>query len=467
MVIHLCLAWLSGAFAHGQEAASRSIPTVVGLEILAGAIFLLLIRAVRRSEERRRPARTGLRLGPLLLVGLALRSTMFFSAPIQEDDYYRYLWDGAVAAHGVNPYRYAPSQVQSGTVEPPPVAERLATLALDSGPVIARVNHPHLRTIYPPVAQVAFALSHLIRPWSLLAWRLVLLVSDLVAFALLLGILRALALSQAWSVIYWWNPLVLKEIYNSAHVDILVVPLALAAVLLTARGRSLSAAVFLALAAGVKLWPVLLLPLILRPPAGTRRRLVASALLFTFLLALIFLPVISAGLGDRSGFRAYAERWEMNDALFMVFLWGSRFALDRLGFDPALRHLVARTFVLGLLLVWTAWCVRAKPRTGIGYFESTLLIVAALFLLSPTQFPWYFVWVLPFLALRPRWSLLLCSVVLPVYYLRFHFSALDRVEVFDNGIVWLEFAPVWALLLWEWHRSRTGRSVWLSGNVSP
>jgi hypothetical protein len=62
---------------------------------------------------------------------------------------------------------------------------------------------------------------------------------------------------------------------------------------------------------------------------------------------------------------------------------------------------------------------------------------------------------LPFLAVRPRFSLLLLTALLPLYYLRFRFVALDRVGVFDHGIVWLEYGPVWILLLREGIRGQT------------
>ena len=32
----------------------------------------------------------------------------------------------------------------------------------------------------------------------------------------------------------------------------------------------------------------------------------------------------------------------------------------------------------------------------------------------------------------------------------------DRVNLFDNGIVWIEFAPVWCLIVWEWISARHG-----------
>ena len=85
--------------------------------------------------------------------------------------------------------------------------------------------------------------------------------------------------------------------------------------------------------------------------------------------------------------------------------------------------------------------------------------IAALYLFSPTQFPWYSLWILPFLAIQPQRSLLLLTALLPLYYLRYFFAARGLVEVHDMGIVWLEFVPVWCLLIWEGYRGRKDKVV--------
>jgi hypothetical protein len=81
-----------------------------------------------------------------------------------------------------------------------------------------------------------------------------------------------------------------------------------------------------------------------------------------------------------------------------------------------------------------------------------LVLVAALFLLSPTQFPWYFTWIAPPLVLAPSRALLLLTFTLPLYYLKFYLDARGQVQLFHHGIVWLEYIPVWLLLLWDWGR---------------
>jgi hypothetical protein len=77
------------------------------------------------------------------------------------------------------------------------------------------------------------------------------------------------------------------------------------------------------------------------------------------------------------------------------------------------------------------------------------LVIAALVLLSPAQFPWYAVWFAPFLAFRPWTGFLLLAATLPLYYLDFYFITQDRAEIFPNVVVWIIWIPVWAALAVE------------------
>ena len=151
---------------------------------------------------------------------------------------------------------------------------------------------------------------------------------------------------------------------------------------------------------------------------------------------------------------AYGKRWEMNDALFMAILWGVEYVLSNFSPGGGFDHLVTRGLVSLVLVVWIIWLCRHTPEQPIDLWDRALFIVAAVFLLSPTQFPWYYVWLVPFLVVRPRYSLLMLSVLLPLYYLRFYFRARDNVWLFDNYVVWFEYLPVWVMLAREWVLSR-------------
>jgi alpha-1,6-mannosyltransferase len=445
VMLHLALVLLSPHLGYGAPRPAGAILALVGIEVAAGAVYLALV-------WRLPDLGTGRQLLPwILLVGLFLRLVMLGSTPMLESHYYRHLWDGAVTAHGFNPYQYTPEAVMTGTAVP----EALSRLALESGPVITHISHPALPTISPLLSQAAFALAYWLDPWSVTALRLVFLAFDLATLGLLVLLLRALNLPLAALAIYWWNPLLVKEIINSCHMDILALPWVLGAVwfVLKAKGRTFTA---LAGGVGTQIWPLALLPLAARAFTARAQRLVLGLALLVLLLGLIFLPVYFGDLKALSSFWTYARGLEMNDSLFKLFHWGLGWLFQ--GLDLAQGAAADVTWILvGVLLA--AWVIRLAYRPvvdGLDFARRSLLVLAALFFLSPVQFPWYYAWLLPFLVLQPRGSLLLLTALLPLYYLRYFFLARGQVHIFDYGIVWVEYLPVWVLLLREfWVSSRS------------
>ncbi|MBI5248752.1 MAG: DUF2029 domain-containing protein [Desulfomonile tiedjei] len=438
---HAALAWLSPEFQYDRPLSEEPVTALVALSLAAGAVFLI---AVWRAAFSRTTAKTVLPW--IICVGIFLRGTMFVSTPMLEHDYYRYLWDGAVLAQRINPYAYSPKQAIEATDSIP---DALVRLAQESDNVIARVSFPELRTIYPPVAQVTFAAAYLLRPWSLWALRTVLALFDAVTLILLLIVLRDLKLSLSLVVIYWWNPLVVREIFNTMHLDVIALPFALAAVVLARKDRQVEAAVTLALAVAAKLWPLVLLPVILRPLLGAPRRLFLSLGAFGLVFAISFLPVYLSGIDDSSGFVAYGRHWEMNDLAYKLISSGVKYVLFSLALDTSSTQVISRILVCLVLAFWTLWLTRTAPLDSKQAWERCLLIIAAVFLLSPTGFPWYFLWVVPFLVINPRPSLLLLNCLLPLYYMVYYCRGLGDPSTFDNLVVWAEYLPFVFVASWE------------------
>ncbi len=456
--LHIPLFLLSFEFSDARENIEEPILPLVGLEVVAGLCFLITIGKLQSIQPRK-----GV-LAWIISIGAALRLLMWPSAPILEDDYYRYLWDGGVLAHGSNPYVHAPKEFHADAPGYDGLPANLQRLAEDSGTIVERINHPHLRSVYPPVAQAAFALAHWIYPWSLMAWKLVLLVFDLATLLLLLRLLKSLEL-PSWAIaVYWWNPLLIKEIYNSGHLDVIALPFVLGAVISANRKRFYIMAVLLALSVGAKIWPIILLPLFLRSTSPGNLKRFGVLTLFTLLTSAIFWPVLSAGFDDNSGFFAYGKTWEMNDALFTLITWGVRFILGGRGEDPdpAQVSLIVRIAAATLVLAWIGRILWRQIDDPADLCRRCLSILAVAFFLSPTQFPWYSLWMLPFLVVSPRLSLMSLTVFLPFYYLRFHLQARGNAELFDAGIVWFEFLPVLGSIAVEWLAER--RRLKISGS---
>ncbi len=431
-IARICLALAGGAILAGAGVVglwSRQLATVlhqppaldayVAASMLLGALYLGAVWAVGRVRDSQRLFYL------IFAVGLAARLVLIPSRPLLEVDYYRYLWDGAVTAHGVNPYAYSPQAIQRNI---PSIPAKLRRLAHEprGAKTLRHIIYPQLTTIYPPVAEGTFAVAYWLGPLSVTAWRVVLLAFDLMAFTLLARLLTEASRPRCAALLYWWNPLLIQMTYVGAHLDVIVAPLVLAALLYALRGAPWRGMFWLAMAVGAKLWPVVLLPVCWQ--AKRRGKRIGPLLLFAFLSVMILLGYTLAALHSSSGASAYAQRWEDNDCLFRIqqALWSI--------FAGWMAPLLARATALLLLAAWIFYLARRPLLESARFLTAALFIVAAVFLLSPTEFPWYYLWLVPFLALRPQRALLLYTMLLPLYY--YH-------------DIWLEHLPVLALLAWD------------------
>lgn len=428
---------------------------VAGL-CIAGLLFLGLLPLVKATIQNSQNHMFILAI--IIVAGIIMRLTLFASEPVLEDDYQRYLWDGAVTAHSQNPYSYAPADITTIQIINPTFRK----LVIEAGLVFGRINHPHLRTIYPPVAQAAFALAYMIEPFSLTAWRTLILWLDVLSLFIICKLLIHFQKSLLWGALYWWNPIVLKELFNSAHMEALLIPLVLTGVYLSLKARPLLATLCLTLAAGVKVWPVLLLPFIWRPLITKPKKAIAAIALSATLLTLFALPILLSGLTSNSGFVAYATQWQTNSLLFPLLKESYSLVLNL----SAVEMLDANTLTRGLIIVCLAGCLLYLVKNSITDYHDLFARIAVftllIFMLSPAQFPWYYLWILPFLCLKPNGAFLLLSATLPLYYTSFYFISRGQREVFDTYILWVIWGPLLLTLLWQRKDQIKG---WLSKNT--
>jgi alpha-1,6-mannosyltransferase len=444
----LGLALLSSKFGYDREVVDMPVLLAATTFVCAGFLFGWVLPGLIERSAAASPQGSANLVLILVVAGLAARLILFASEPILEDDYQRYLWDGAVTAHGMNPYVSAPRAVidAGGTHD-------LASLASQSGHVIRRINHPQLTTIYPPVSQAAFTLAHWVSPWSLTAWRSVLLVCDAATLLIVLSLLSATGRSPLWSALYWLNPLVLKEGFNSAHMEPLVVFLVMLTLWLAAKNRTTLSIAALAVAAGAKVWPLLLLPIVVRPLAGDRLKLAGALAVFAGVLGLLALPVLAGDWGETSGFRAYAETWKTNSALFPLLESTASQVLGALQITGISAALAVKAVIAAVLVFFAFLQARAPITTTENLIWRAAILVAALVLLSPAQYPWYLMWLLPFLAFWPSRSVLLLCATIPLYYASFHFAARETLETARPILLALIWGPVWTCAAFEMWRT--------------
>ncbi|MYA64032.1 MAG: DUF2029 domain-containing protein [Gemmatimonadetes bacterium] len=359
---------------------------------------------------------------PLVLlwgVGILARLVLLPLAPELSDDIYRYLWDGHVLREGVNPYAH------------PPGHEALAAIRTEWH---GEINHPHVSTIYPPLAQVLFGLVNL-AGGTILAAKLVWLCFDLGCAVLLQGIAARTGRNPARVLVwYLWSPLLIVETAWSAHFDAVGLFFLTAVIRVAAWKRPTALGAVLGLAALVKFAPTAALP----PLA--RRYGLRTLVAFIAVCAILYLPFAGAGVSAlTAGLRTYARHWSANEGAFSLVL--------HLAGDPVRARVAVSVLVLAVAgyATWRRFSVE----------RALLWILGAGLLLSPTVHPWYVLWVLPMAALRGHAPFLLAGGLAFLGY--WGLAGYEATGVWpqpgwNRAAMWL---PVWGLLLWRLAPSRT------------
>jgi alpha-1,6-mannosyltransferase len=304
---------------------------------------------------------------------------------LYDDDVWRYLWDGHVGAAGFSPYRYSPTEWLERIDGDAPRAAEAALLAEPAWwERRDLVRYPNYSTVYPPGAQALFRLSHAVVPGSVFLWKGFLALLDLVTCWFVLRLLVHFGRPREEVLLYAWNPLVIKEIAASGHVDgALVLLLVLGFERLIAR-REVAGTLATLAAAAVKLVSLPLLPLVLRRAgwAAAAPTLLAAA-------AVAWFADTWARLGVN--LTAFAVDWEFNAGPWAVFR-----ALAR-GCGAADPVAVARAVTGGLFVTLVGLLtLRVDPRNDRALLRAFFLVLAAAALLGPAVMPWYLLWALPF-----------------------------------------------------------------------
>jgi alpha-1,6-mannosyltransferase len=404
---------LAPDFTIDRPPEEQPVAAAFALAALAGLAFAAMAAALARKPI------AGRSLTALLALGFLLRALFFGSQPILEDDWRRYLWEGAAVAAGVSPYSHPPAEGflfdAFGERKGPSESEAVETLRRigaghDAYPEL--VNHPYLTSVYPPPAQAAFAVAHVIAPFSLDAWRFVLLLVEAGTLLLLLRALAAFALPPSFSLLYWLNPLVIAQTFSGAHMDALIAGPLIAAFLAARAGRPAFAGGALGLAVGVKIWPLLLAPIIFRRFLRAPRALALAAGAAGLTSLILLAPLLLAASATDSGLFAYATEWQRGAFLFVLM----EKAAAIVGVDGgAAARLAAATLCGGAALLLG----RTPDDEGRRAPARALTLVMILLALSPTAYPWYAVWAAALLPLSPSLGAALLAAGGAVYMLRF------------------------------------------------
>jgi hypothetical protein len=384
---------------------------------LAGIVYLLAVREFFTTLICARR---------VVVIGLALAAVWhieFLRAPAganNDDDIHRYVWDGRLQRLGYNPYLVVPSD---------PAVKGLHTAETRN------LNNPDLPSPYPPGAQLFFRAVTAIHE-STLALKVAFVVCDLLIAFVLLDVLRFSGQGEHLVLAYAWNPLLAIEVAGSGHIDIVGALLLVVSAAALARRWRATAAVALGLAVAVKFLPIVLVPIY------WKRVRIRDAALAAAVVALLYVPFLDHSFLKHGhipigSLGTYVQSFRFNGPVFAIL---AQVAPPKL--------LAGLAVLVGFL---TAAWLRRKTRVGTAAralqravsseafaWDFLAWPMAASLLFAPALFPWYLLWLLPFLTSASTLLITVWTVSIIPVYVMWHLRTLGR----PWGLL-----PGWTMLL--------------------
>jgi len=307
--------------------------------------------------------------------------------PGADDDIHRYVWDGRLQRLGYNPYMVVPSD---------PAVKGLHI------PETRNLNNPDLPSPYPPGAQLFFRAITAIQE-STFALKVAFAICE---FAIVVALLDVLRRKQAAHLVlaFAWNPLLAIEVAGSGHIDIVGALLLVISVAALARSRRAIAALAFGLAVAVKFLPILLVPLY------WKRVRIRDAVAAAVVVGLLYVPFLNHGRVPIGSVGTYVQSFRFNGPVFAT-----------LGQVAPPQLLAGLAVFVGL--VTAVWLRSAAPEWSPEVFAWPM---AASLICAPVVFPWYLLWLLPFLTSPSTLLIIIWTVSIIPTYVQWHLRTLGR-----------------------------------------
>ena len=349
----------------------------------------------------------------LIVIAFAVlfRLSILFTPPYLSDDIYRYVWDGRVQAAGINPYRYIPA------------APELAHLRDDV--IYPKINRRDwAKTIYPPAAQVVFVLTTRISE-SVVWMKATMLIFELVTIWAVAQLLTLLGRPRQLLLLYAWHPLVIWEFAGSGHVDAIAIGFIALAFLAWQKKSNVGAGFTLASATLVKLFPLVLLPAMIKRGRWT------IVLVFVVTIIVGYLAYLSVGpkavFGSLPG---YTQEMGLlkGQPYYALSLIHKLFGLEPSG----IAYMIATVIVMGALALW----VLSRAERSEDTLKHAMILATATTVLFAPHFSWYFCWLVYFLCFTPRVAVFYLTIASFLLYATWLGDSPDEMFVI-NSLIYL------------------------------
>lgn len=367
----------------------------------------------------------------LLFWGIAIRTVCLFAVPALSDDFYRFIWDGRLLAHGINSYLVLPTEF----VKTPDFQ-----MIIGDFTIFQKLNSPNYYTVYPPLNQAIFGLSAWLSGSSILLniiWLRVFIIAAEISNIYLLN--KLTPNNAKW---YVFNPLVIVELTGNLHFEGVMIFFLLLSFYQLKTHKFVFSAIALACAVNIKLLPLVFVPLILyylwdNLGKAKLKAIIQYSLIVGIISLLIFSPFAEKTLFQKlfSSVNLYFQKFEFNGSIYyIVRLLGYYFY----GYNIIAQAGIVLSFVAFLLIVKTSF-LRIKVHIKVVF------VLSIYFFFATTIHPWYITTLVALASLTQLRYPMLWSALIPLTY--FSYSTIPYHE--NLWLVAVEYGVVVAAIIAE------------------
>lgn len=331
---------------------------------------------------------------------------------------------------GYSPFQYTPSYMLHSIMENGSCYFQF---------LFEHMNSPEYYSVYPPVSQFIYFLGAITDDplYAVVTIRLVLVVADIVTFHYLGKLLQYFNKPKHIAALYFLNPLVIIELTGNLHFEgLMICFLVISLYFLLTKSYGVSV-IFYALSVGVKLLPLIFLPLIFFCIKGNWKwKYVGISFILIILQFSLFVDIqlIEKIL---TSVRLYFHAFEFNASLYYL--------LRMIGYHTSGYNMIQQIGTILVLVSLISIVVLSFVKRQ-HFIMSTLLIINVLYLcFSTTVHPWYIVMPFIFSLFTPYRFVLVWTFMVFMSYAAYQTSAYTE----NLYLVGVEYAVVSGWLAYE------------------
>ena len=373
-----------------------------------------------------------------IAAAILFRIALLFALPNLSDDFFRYIWDGNLLVHGLNPFAHTPKfYMQHGLPHFLP------------SKLYQQLNSQPYYTVYPPVSQYIYGLAAGLFGVQLfgnvVVMKIIMLGCEIGTFWVMNRLLDYFNLPAKYLLIYALNPLIILNLTGNLHFEGVMIFFLLLSYYLFLKQRIWLGSIAFLLAVNTKLVPLILMPYLVFS-LGWKR---SSKLIFVLIVGtgLLYIPFLTqtffAHFSD--SLDLYFHSFEYNASLFYLVRW---LGFQIKGYDIIHTAAPAMAMISALIIIAASWLYR---RPSLYNLPAIYIITMAIYYsFSTTVHPWYVTSLVAFVPLTGLLFPVVWSVFIPLTYSTYMSSAYHQ----KFGLIAVEYIFVFIAICWDFYNQK-------------